>query len=51
MIELKIKTIDYSRIITAHLLMLRILGQSGLSAGHVLMSVVGNINIFAIGKN
>lgn len=41
MIELKIKTIDYNRIITAHLLMLCIMGQSGLPAGQGLINVSG----------
>jgi hypothetical protein len=41
MIELKIKAIDYNRLITVHLLMLCILGQSGLPAGHGLIYVSG----------
>jgi hypothetical protein len=39
--ELKIKTIDFNTIITAHLLMLCVLGQSGLPADHGLINVSG----------
>lgn len=41
MIELKIKTIDYNRIITVHLLMLYMLCQIGLAVSHGLINVSG----------
>ena len=39
--ELKIKTIDHNGIITVHLLMQCMLGQSGLLASHGLINVSG----------